>query len=214
LREDEQGALYVNGDRVEDPWSGEYGEQMPMAVIRLGARAAAAPDGTVCLQVDLPGVIVRGVIDLCGPAVADRMAPLETPPPSEPEPTMPPTYGEPSIDGAHIPDRLLDVNSYPLLDIADVENVPACFRVQADANDVHATLSLALCMAARWDAADNLTLIAGDEEWTFAPEDVYDESGALIVDDTVEVGLEIVNHKDDVIHLIEMAVWVTPDCPG
>lgn len=214
MTEDEQGTLYVNGDVVEDPWAGEYGEQMPMAVLRLGARAAAASTGTVCLQVELPRVIVSGVIDICGPAVADRMAPLETPAPSEPGPTMPPTYGEPSIDGARIPDRLLDVNSYPLLDIADVENVPACFYVQADANDVYATLSLAVCVAARLDAEGNLTLMVGDLEWTFAPEEVYDDSGALTVGDTVEVGLEIRNHMDDVIHLIEMFVWVSPDCSG
>ena len=190
---DELGAVYVKGELVEDPWSSEYGEQMPMAVLRLGARAAASTlDAEVCLEVELPGVIVTGVVELCGEVIAD---------------------GQPTIAGVEIPDRMLDVNSYPLLDIADVEDVPACLHVQADANDVHVTLSMAICQPARLGSGGELTILAGDRAWTFAPEYVYDDDGALVMGEIVDVGLDIRNYKDDVIHLVEMAVWVTPGCP-
>jgi hypothetical protein len=188
---DQHGAVLVNGELVEDPWSAEYGEQMPMAVLRLGARAASTSDAEVCLQVDLPSVIVSGDVEICGDVIAD---------------------GQPTISGVEIPDRILDVNSYPLLDIADVEDVPACLHVHADANDVRVTLSLAICPSARLGSDGELTIFVGDQEWTFAPEHVYDDDGALVIGETVDVGLDIRNDKDDVIHLVELSVWVTPDC--
>ena len=210
---DQQGTVYVNGEAVEYPYSEEYGEQMPMAVLRLGARAAVLSDAEVCLQAELPAVIVSGDIEVCGEVLADRQAPIETPPPAEPGPTMPPTYGPPTIDGVQISDRMLDVNSYPLLDIADVEDVPACLHVHAAANDVWTTLSLAICPSARLGSDGELTIFVDDQEWTFSPEYVYDEQGALVVGETVSAGLDIRNYLDDVTHLIEMGVWVTPGCP-
>ena len=210
---DADGTVFVNGDVVVDTWSAEYGEQMPMAVLRLAARAAAASDSVACLQVVLPGPFITGVVEVCGDVVAQRMAPIETPAPPEPGPTMPPTYGEPTIGGVPITDRMLDVNSYPLLDIADVEDARACLHVQADANDVNITLSLAICASARLDPDGDLTIFVGDQEWTFTPEYVYDDSGALPIGSTAEVGLDIRNYKDDVIHLVEMGVWVSAGCP-
>lgn len=211
---DTSGTVYVNGEEVpENAWEAEYGEQMPMAVLRLAARVGSAPGADACLEVELPSVTVSGVIDICGEVIADRQAPMETPPPPEPAPTMPPTYGLPTIDGVVISDRMLDVNSYPLLDIADVEDVPACLKVDADANDVHVTLSLAICASAQLDADGGLTIVEGGLEWGFEPEYLYDDDAALVVGGTVEVGLDIENHMDDVIHLIEMSVWVTPECP-
>ena len=209
---DASGTVYVNGDEVpEDPFEAEYGEQMPTAVLRLAARAASSADADVCLEVELPSVTVTGVIDICGEVVADRQAPMETPPPPEPGPTMPPTYGLPSIDGVVISDRMLDVNSYALLDIADVADVPACISVQADANDVFVTISLAMCASAQLDADGGLTIFEGGLEWGFEPEYLYDDD-ALVAGGTVEVGLNIENRLDDVIHLIEMSVWATPEC--
>ena len=210
---DPDGTVFVNGQAVEDPWSAEYGEQMPMAVLRLAARASAGSDAEVCIEVELPDVLVTGVVEVCGGVVAARLAPMETPPPLEPGPTMPPTYGLPAIDGVEIPDRLLDVNSYPLLDIADVEDVTVCFHVQADANDVWVTLSLAICPSAHLGSDGTLTIFVGDQEWIFAPDYVYDDTEALPIGETVAVGLDIRNYKDDVIHLVEMGVWVAPGCP-
>jgi hypothetical protein len=146
----------------------------------------------VCLQTVLPSVVVSGDVEICGDVIAD---------------------GQPTINGVEIPDRMLDVNSYPLLDIADVEDVSACLHVHADANDFGVTLSLAICPSARIGSGGDLTIFAGDEEWTFEPEYVYDDHGALVMGETVDVGLEIRNYKDDVIHLVEMSVWVTPGCP-
>lgn len=214
VTEDEQGTVYVNGEAVEeDPWLHEYGEQMPRTVLRLGARAAATSDSIACLQVELPEVIVSGFIEICGPATAERMAPFETPPAPNPGPTMPPTYGVSTINGVEIPERITDANSVLLLDIADVEDVPACFYVQADANDVYVTLSLAVCTTAQLETDGTLTLSVGDLDWPFLPEYVYDDLGALVVGQAVEVGLDIRNYRDDVIHLVEMAVWATPGCP-
>lgn len=210
---DQQGTVYVNGEAVEYPYSEEYGEQMPLAVLRLGARAAALSDAEVCLQAELPAVIVSGDIEVCGEVLADRQAPIETPPPAEPGPTMPPTYGPPTIDGVEISDRMLDVNSYPLLDIADVDDVSACLHVHAATNDVWVTLSLAICASSRLGSNGDLTIFVGDQEWSFSPEYVYDEQGALVVGETVSAGLDIRNYLDDVTHLIEMGVWVTPGCP-
>ena len=211
---DASGSLFVNGDAVpEDPWEAEYGEQMPTAVLRLAARAASAPGADVCLEVELPSVTVSGAIEICGEVVADRQAPMETPPPPGPAPTMPPTYGLPTVDGVEISDRMLDVNSYPLLDIADVEDVPACISVEADANDVFVTLTLAVCAPARLDANGTLTIAEGGLEWGFEPDYLHDDQDVLAAGTTVEAGLAIRNHLDDVIHLIEMTVRVTPECP-
>lgn len=209
---DDHGTIHVNGQAV-DASSEEFGEAMPLAVLRLAARAAASASATVCLDVQLPEVIVTGMVEVCGEVVADRQAPIETPPPAEPGPTMPPTYGLPTIGGVEISDRMLDVNSYPLLDVADVWNAPACLHVQSDANDVRTTLSLAFCPSARLDADGTLTIFIGEEEWSFEPEYVYDEDQVLVIGETVDAGLDIRNYKDDVIHLVEMGVWVTPGCP-
>ena len=214
VTEDEHGTLYVNGEAVEeDPWLREFGEQTPRTVLRLGARAAAASDSIACLEVELPEVIVSGFIEICGPATAERMAPFETPPAPNPGPTMPPTYGTSTINGVHLPERIIDSNSVSLLDVADVEDVPVCYYVQADTNDVYVTLSMAVCMSARMDTDGTLTLSVGDLDWPFLPDYVYDDLGALAVGKTVEASLDIRNHLDDVIHLVEMAVWATPGCP-
>jgi hypothetical protein len=210
---DEVGTVYVNGQVVEDPWSDEYGEQMPMAVLRLGGRAATSADAAVCLEVDLPGVIVTGSIEICGEVIADRQAPMETPAPPEPGPTMPPTYGLPTIGGVVISDRMLDVNSYPLLDIADVKNVSACLFVRADANDVYVTVSLTICSWVRLDADGTLTFFEGEQEWSFEPESLYDDAGVLVIGEAVQAGFDIWNHKDDVIHLVEKGGAVRPECP-
>lgn len=210
---DQQGTVYVNEEVVEDPWSADHGDQMPMAVLQLGARAAATSDADLCLQVDVPGLTVTGFVEICGEVIAERLAPLQTPAPPAPGPTMPPTYGEPTIDGVQIPDPMLDINSYPLLEIADVEDVPACFHVQADPNDVSVVLSLAICPSARLGLDGDLTIFVGDEDWTFRPEYVYDDHEALVIGETVDAGLDIRNYLDDVRDLVEMGVWVTPGCP-
>ena len=212
---DGSGTLYVNGEAVPgDPWEAEYGEQMPTAVLRLAVRASSASGAEVCLDVELPKVTVTGELEICGDVTADRQAPMETPPPPQPAPTQPLSYGLPSIDGVVISDRMLDINSYPLLDIADVEDVPVCLLVEADANDVQVTLSLAICASAQLDAGGVLRIFDGDMEWSFEPADLVDEDDALAVGaPPVEAGLDIRNHLDDVIHLIEMRVRVVAECP-
>lgn len=211
---DASGTLYVNGEEVpDDPSAEEYGEQMPMAVLRLAARAASATGADLCLQVELPSVTVAGFIDICGEVVAERGAPMETPPPPEPAPTQPPTYGLPMIDGVVISDRMLDINSYPLLDLADELDVPACIEVQADANDVVVTVSLEACASARLDADGVLSVLEGELEWNFEPESLADDDEALVVGEAVEVGLDFRNVMDDGIHLIELSVIVQAECP-
>jgi hypothetical protein len=211
---DASGTLYVNGEEVpDDPSAEEYGEQMPMAVLRLAARAASATGADLCLQVELPSVTVAGFIDICGEVVAERGAPMETPPPPEPAPTQPPTYGLPMIDGVVISDRMLDINSYPLLDLADELDVPACIEVQADANDVVVTVSLEACASARLKADGGLAVIEGELEWNFEPESLADDDEALVVGEAVEVGLDFRNVMDDGIHLIELSVIVQAECP-
>lgn len=211
---DGSGTLYVNGEEVpEDPWASEYGEQMPTAVLRLAVRAASATGADLCLEVELPSVTVSGFIDICGEVVAERGAPMETPPPPEPAPTQPPTYGLPMIDGVVISDRMLDINSYPLLDLADELEVPACIEVEADANDVVVTTSLQACASARLETDGVLTVIDGDLEWNFEPESLEDDDDALVAGEAVEVGLDFTNVMDDGIHLIELSVTVEADCP-
>lgn len=201
----------MNGEEVPaNPWESEYGEQMPTAVLRLAARVDRASGADACLQVELPSVRVTGAIEICGDVVADRQAPMATPPPPQPAPTQPPTYGLPTIDGVVISDRMLDINSYPLLDVADVLGVPACMHVRAEANDVYVTLSLAVCASVHLDADGRLTIVHGSLEWGFEPEHLNGET--LVVGRTIEAGLDIRNVMDDVVHLIEMSVWVTPDC--
>ena len=210
---DASGTLYVNGEEVpEDPWEDEYGEQMPTAVLRLAARAGSA-GADLCLEVELPSVTVTGFIDISGEVVAARGAPMETPPPPEPAPTQPPTYGLPMIDGVVISDPMLDINSYPLVDLADVLEVPACIEVQADANDVVITVSLEVCASARLETDGGLAVLHGELEWNFEPESLEDHDEALAVGEAVEVGLDFRNVMDDGIHLIELGVTVEGDCP-
>lgn len=64
---DANGTVLVDGERVEDPWGSEYGEQMPMAVLRLAARASGVSGATACLEMELPDVIVTGNIEVCCP---------------------------------------------------------------------------------------------------------------------------------------------------
>ena len=61
--------------------------------------------------------------------------------------------------------------------------------------------------------AGTLTILEGEQEWSFEPESLYDEDGALVIGEPVEAGLDVWNHKDDVIHLVELGVWVTTSCP-
>lgn len=211
---DIDGVVYVNGERVaDDPWEDEYGEQMPWSVMRLAARTAGAAGATACLEVELPAVIVSGSIEICGDVVSQRLEPLPTPTPANPGDPVAPRYGEPTISGVRISDRMLDVNSYPLLDLADVTEVPVCFHVAAASNDVHITFSMAICESMRLAEDGTMTVFVGDDEWSFAPEDVFDDAGALPIGETVSAGLDVRNYRDDVIHLVEMAVWVSPGCP-
>lgn len=210
---DVDGVIFVNGVRAEDPWGTEYGEQMPMALLRLAANAAGAPGTTVCLQVELPDVVVTGSLAICGEVMAHRLEPLPTPTPNEPGPTMPPGYAVPMISGVTIPDRMLDVNSYPLLDIADVVDAAACLEISASSNDVYVTVSMTICETVRLAEDGTLTVSVGDLEWSFVPEYVFDDAESLPIGQTVMAGLDIRNHKDDVIHLVEMSVWTNSDCP-
>jgi hypothetical protein len=209
---DRDGFVFVNGQRVEDPWEETYGEQMPMAVLRLAARATGATGATACLQVELTDVVVSGSLEICGDVVAQRLAPLPTPTPDEPGSTMPPRYGEPTIAGVPISDRMLDVDSYPMLDIADVVDVPVCLAVMAASNDVHLTFSVAICEMMRLAEDGSLTVNVGDQEWSFVPEYIFDDAGALPLGQRVEAGLDVRIFRDDVNHLIELAVWATSDC--
>jgi hypothetical protein len=210
---DVDGVIFVNGVRAEDPWGTEYGEQMPMALLRLAANAAGAPGTTVCLKVELPDVVVTGSLAICGEVMAHRLEPLPTPTPNEPGPTMPPGYAVPMISGVTIPDRMLDVNSYPLLDIADVVDAAACLEISASSNDVYVTVSMTICETVRLAEDGTLTVSVGDLEWSFVPEYVFDDAESLPIGQTVMAGLDIRNHKDDVIHLVEMSVWTNSDCP-
>lgn len=209
----DDGTLLVDGEPVIDPWAVEYGEQMPMAILRLAARTDTVTAATDCLEVELPAVVVTGSIEICGDVVATRLEPEPTPVPAEPGPSMPPRYGEPTIAGVVISDRMLDINSYPLLDIADVVDAPACLHVASDANDVNVTLSLAICESARLDDDGTFTVFVGGREWSFAADYVFDDQEALPVGETVWAGLDLRNYRDDVRHLIEMAVWAQPGCP-
>lgn len=210
---DASGAVYVNGVAVEDPWEDEYGEQMPMALLRLAARADGAPGATACLEVALPKVDVSGEIAICGDVLTQRLEPMPTPTPQEPEPTMPPQYGEPTISGVTISDRMLDVNSYPLLEVADVADVPACLEITSGSNDVYLTISLAVCATVLLADDGSLTITIGDQSWSFTPESVFDDEQLLPMGAPTDVGLIVRNFRDDVIHLIELAVWTTADCP-
>ncbi|HEX7171480.1 MAG TPA: hypothetical protein VF365_02610 [Candidatus Limnocylindria bacterium] len=210
---DDAGIVSVNGVRADDPWEDTYGEQMPMAILRVAARADGASGVTSCLEVDLPGIVVTGNLEICGDVVTQRLEPLPTPAPSEPGPTMPPRYGEPTISGVTISDRMLDVNSYPLLEVADVVDVPVCLEIASDSNDVYLNLSMAICETVLLADDGTLTVTVGGGDWSFTPEYVFDDEELLPIGQTVEAGLIIRNDRDDVIHLIELAVWTTPDCP-
>jgi hypothetical protein len=207
------GIVSVNGVRADDPMEDTYGEQMPMAILRLAARADGAPGVTGCLEVDLPGIVVSGHLEICGDVVTHRLEPLPTPTPSEPGPTMPPQYGEPTISGVAISDRMLDVNSYPLLEVADVAEVPACLEIASDSNDVYLNLSMTICETVLLAEEGALTVTVGDREWSFTPDYVFDGEELIPIGQAVEAGLMIRNYRDDVVHLIELAIWATPDCP-
>ena len=211
---DSDGVVYVNGERVpDDPWEEEYGEQMPMGVMRLAARTAGASGATACLQVDLPAVSVSGSIEICGDVVSERLEPLPTPTPANPGDPLAPRYGEPTISGVRISDRTLSVHSYALLEIADAVDTPACFNVAALSNDVYITLSLAICEPVRLAADGTMIIYVGGDEYSVAPEYVFDEAGALPIGETVDAGLDVRAYHDDVIHLVEMALWASPPCP-
>jgi hypothetical protein len=207
---DADGTVLVNGVAVNPAYRSDHDRySMRVAVLDLAA-GASSTGGDQCLQVQFaPDFIVSGYVALCGEVISERWMPMETP---VPDGFVAPRDDQPTVNGVVIPDRVLDVNSYPVLHAAAEAGVPACVHVTAASNDVWIDIPVSFCETALLHTDGSLSLLIGEDEVLLFPEEVYDPDAVLMLGRPTDVGLEIHTHMDDVVHWARMWISVVRDC--